>query len=659
VILLISLVITVLFFSNLLTRNAGEEQALDLSDAIIESGDVDYTAGSLRVSGNGSIRFKNLSLETKTIKIIFQPEEGYELQRSVTGDVCIRDEGRSEEDVVANNYIASPNGQYNAATVQMDSNGLLRELAISFTVLDDVSYHFQVSDIIINAHEPVQFSFIALCVIFILLTAIYLIWKYEFHMIDYDSKNRRHRGMICLVVLLNMVIACSLGYYLRDLEEDPLYLNYYEDIMESYAEVGILAISESPPEELLELENPYDITSRTAEEVDSLFDVAFYNGNYYIYFGLAPLLMLYVPYYLVTGGIAPPAVIATFLTLVSLIGLALLLMEAIRKFRIQANLLLLLLIQFALPFCALLYMCQVSVDIYYIAALSGITGLIWFLFFSFRAVREGNPVFRRLLFVCVSAALVMIAASRPTIILFAVAVLPLFLEVLWDKQRRLGAKILDVAAFVVPVLIGAAGIMYYNWIRFDSVFEFGATYQLTVNDVRYQTVVFSLQNFFNTLAYYFVYPFSINTSFPYVFMTRPEASNYGNYFYRGTNVGAFAIPYNLALFLFPAAKFQTKTERWTIILLLASAFVVAYVNYCVGGVLVRYVCDLMVPLTLVASVLILKLAKPTGKLYHISLCLIALSLVVGVSLIFSNEHNYFQRIQADLYIAAKNLFSVY
>ena len=660
-ILLLSLLLTTLFFSNLLTRNVGEEVALDLSDIIIDGGNVTYSEGSLLVSENGSIRFKNLSLETKNVKIIFQPEEGYEVQRGVSGHICVRDEGNSAEDVVANHYVASPSGKYNAVTVKVDSNGLLNELTVNFTVNvpDKVSYHYQISDIILNAHEPVQFSFFALCVIFVVLTAIYLIWKYKVHTINYDSKNRRHKGMICLVVVLNMVIVCSVGYYLRDVEEDPNYLNYYDDIMASYTTVGVLAISESPPEELLELENPYDYSLRTEDGIEYPFDVAYYNGNYYIYFGFAPLLMLYVPYFHITGGIAPPALIITFLAVIAVIGLGLLLMEVIRKFRIQANLLLLLLIQFALPFCVLLHLIQVNVNIYYIAALSGITGLIWFLFFAFRAARDGHPVRRRLFFACTGAALVMMVASRPAITLLAAAVIPLFLEVLWDKKRRGGAKALDVVTFIAPVLIGAAGIMYYNWIRFDSVFEFGATYQLTVNDIRYQTVELSVQNFVNTIIYYFFYPLSLSTVFPYVSMTRPLMSIFGNYLYRDATVGVFGIPYYLPLFLLPAVRFQNKTERWTVILILASAFILAYVNFCVAGVIVRYACDLLVPLALVTAIVILKLAKPGGKLYGVILCLIAASLVVGVSLIFTNERNYYQAIQADLYVAAKNFFSLY
>ena len=658
VIFFISFLATVLFFSNLLTRNVGEQQVLDLSQAVIESGNVSY-AGSLQVSEGGSIRFQDLSVETETLTIILQSASDDQVQRSVTGNIYIRDDSRTSADTLACGFIASPSGQYNAATVKVDSNGALRELLISLDVSGDAELDYEISGIILNAHEPVRFSFWRFGALFVFLTAVYLIWKHKLYQIVYDSENKGHKFCVAAVILLNVAIVCFLGLFLGNIKEDPVYTNYYEDLMASYAESGTIAIPYDAPAELQELDNPYDVTERIEKGIDYSWDMAYFDGAYHVYFGIAPVILLYIPYYLVTGVIAPPGLITTILTFIAVIGLGLLIMEAIRKFRIQANLMMLLLIQFTLPFCVLLYTLQVSADMYYIALLSGITGLIWFLFFSFRAVRGRHPVGRRLFFAGAALAFVVVAGSRPTLVLFGVAVIPLFLEVLWDKERGRGGKALDVTAFVLPILAGAAGLMFYNVIRFGSAVEFGATYQLTIVNAADQTVQLSAQNFVNTLVYYFFYPLGISVVFPYVFMTRPEFSDFGNYFYRGVTVGVLGIPYYLSLFFLPSVRFRNKTERWTVILLLGASFILAYIDYCVGGMIIRYVCDLLVPLALVASILILKLAKLAGKFYGVGLCLIVLSLIIGISLIFSNERNYLLNTQADLYIRVKNLLSLY
>lgn len=46
------------------------------------------------------------------------------------------------------------------------------------------------------------------------------------------------------------------------------------------------------PPELLALENPYDAGARDAAQINDIhWDHAFYNGRYYVYFGLVPCLL--------------------------------------------------------------------------------------------------------------------------------------------------------------------------------------------------------------------------------------------------------------------------------------------------------------------------------------------------------------------------------
>ena len=39
-----------------------------------------------------------------------------------------------------------------------------------------------------------------------------------------------------------------------------------------------------------------------------LFDVAYYEGHYYVYFGVLPVLLFYLPFYLLTGSSFPTAI---------------------------------------------------------------------------------------------------------------------------------------------------------------------------------------------------------------------------------------------------------------------------------------------------------------------------------------------------------------
>ena len=58
---------------------------------------------------------------------------------------------------------------------------------------------------------------------------------------------------------------------------------------------------EEPSTELKQLENPYDNTLREQLNINYLFDTAYYNGKYYNYFGIAPILTSILPFRIITG----------------------------------------------------------------------------------------------------------------------------------------------------------------------------------------------------------------------------------------------------------------------------------------------------------------------------------------------------------------------
>ena len=59
---------------------------------------------------------------------------------------------------------------------------------------------------------------------------------------------------------------------------------------------GRLDLEKDPPAAMAELENPYDTAARQAAAPDALWDVAYYNGRYYVYFGIVPCLLFQLPF---------------------------------------------------------------------------------------------------------------------------------------------------------------------------------------------------------------------------------------------------------------------------------------------------------------------------------------------------------------------------
>ena len=85
----------------------------------------------------------------------------------------------------------------------------------------------------------------------------------------------------------------------------------YAELVKSMTH-GKLYLEEEPPNWLQNMDDPYDrgardqLVKETGENY--LWDTAYYEGHYYVYFGVVPVLLFYLPFYLVTGANFPTAI---------------------------------------------------------------------------------------------------------------------------------------------------------------------------------------------------------------------------------------------------------------------------------------------------------------------------------------------------------------
>ncbi len=64
---------------------------------------------------------------------------------------------------------------------------------------------------------------------------------------------------------------------------------------------GHFYLDDVPSAALQAMDNPYDTAARDSAGVPYLWDHAYYQGKYYVYFGVLPCLVFYVPWLLLTG----------------------------------------------------------------------------------------------------------------------------------------------------------------------------------------------------------------------------------------------------------------------------------------------------------------------------------------------------------------------
>lgn len=251
---------------------------------------------------------------------------------------------------------------------------------------------------------------------------------------------------------------------------------------------GRLDLEQDPPEELVAMENPYDASARDAIGIQGgLWDHAYYNGRYYVYFGIVPCLLFQLPFEAITGiqnlAYAPCMVILGLVFLLSCFGI---LGQVVRRWFPQASTAAYLLCVAALVLGSQLYTLLVRPYIYEYAILCGAALLmlgIWlWLCAAATPVERGGILTLRLALGSLCVALV--AGCRPQMEVFALLALPIF----WNRyitrgRLRSRAGVRDAAAFLLPVVVVAAGLMWYNYARFGSPFDFGANYNITGNDM--------------------------------------------------------------------------------------------------------------------------------------------------------------------------------
>ena len=236
------------------------------------------------------------------------------------------------------------------------------------------------------------------------------------------------------------------------------------------------------------MDNPYDASARDALNIQGgRWDHAFYNGRYYVYFGIVPCLLFQLPFEAITGiqnlAYAPCMVILGLVFLISCYGI---LSQVVRRWFPQASTAAYLLCVAALVLGSQLYSLLIRPYIYEYAILCGaallVLGLWLWLAAASTPVNHGGMLTVRLALGSLCVALV--AGCRPQMELFALLALPIF----WNRyivhgRLRSRAGVREAVAFLLPVVVVAAGLMWYNYARFGSPFDFGATYNITGNDM--------------------------------------------------------------------------------------------------------------------------------------------------------------------------------
>lgn len=268
----------------------------------------------------------------------------------------------------------------------------------------------------------------------------------------------------------------------------------YQELAHSLAEgrtwVGVA------DERLLAVENPYDTINLQANQIPYLADYAYHDGKYYVYFGIVPELMLYLPWYLVTGQDMPNYYAVWFYFSGFIAASALLVYELMKRYFPKAPFFMYFVGTFMLTGSYSGFYLLIRPDLYHVpiaASLMFTTGGLGLYLAGLNRSRG-----RFLCFGAGSLCMALNAGCRPQFLLFLFPALLFVGTELWREKKKLGeikplkslfltkAGICQCLVLALPYFAAALGIMYYNAVRFGSPFDFGATYSMTSNDMTHR-----------------------------------------------------------------------------------------------------------------------------------------------------------------------------
>lgn len=192
----------------------------------------------------------------------------------------------------------------------------------------------------------------------------------------------------------------------------------------------------------------------------------------------------------------------------------------------------------------------------------------------------------------------LVAGCRPQLLLGSFLVFPIFGKKLkqmfadFKKKTNIKENVLFLIAFCVPYLVVAALLMKYNYDRFDSPFDFGASYNLTTNDMRYRGfhVARMISGVWSLL---FELPM-IDLEFPYL------GSTWLNTIYQGITIqekgiGGIFMTNIILLPAFLIYRFRDKLREKQMMLFASICMLSGIIITCVdvqgAGILVRYMAD--------------------------------------------------------------------
>jgi hypothetical protein len=501
---------------------------------------------------------------------------------------------------------------------------------------------------------------------------------------QYFSTSRSHQANISISIGMIFVITVYIWFVSFGLWTKWNGTSDYYDQLATAFTHGSLSLEKQVNPALLSLENPYNPAERKG--ISYPLDFSLYKGKYYLYFGPTPALLLAIFKLFGARNVGDQYLVFIFISGIFIFQ-SLLLVELRKQFfQNIPNWLLLICIIFGGLIFPLTWMLT-EARVYEVSDASGQFFFLAGLYFNIYALRKNSPVPGQFL---IGSSLWAFSIGARITEALPIGFLALMTTLLYVnnslKTKSMTKNIYSIASLAIPLIIGVAILGWYNWARFDSVFETGFSYELTSTYLqKYRQELFLPAYILSNLYAYWVSPPKILAIFPFFDPVRGKGyllfpSIVLPKIYNTARMAGILINIPFVLFagvstisiLFPKMEIEIKDNnpnyllKWMITGLLG-AFLLGFapiVSYF--WVAPRYLADFSPSLVLLSIIgfwlgyNFLSRWSIGQKIYvSIGICLMVVSVVISNLLVFSMRELIYQAVNPILWDQLHNLFTIH
>ncbi|MDL2286967.1 hypothetical protein LJB90_00145 [Eubacteriales bacterium OttesenSCG-928-G02] len=622
-------------------------------------------SSSVNITDNGYIHIKNggyIEITGISDKVRFVGINSYGQGSFATMNTYIKDDGNSVY-CKTGGHTVLPGGEDDYLHIKPKDK--LYALKIEF---ENSCKNLYIKSITLNQTKAFGINLFRLILLIIIIFFIVYFRRNKLYKLLYDRNNFKHNLLIIasmfFCILLTLIGSLpSINFTQYPFKDEIEKHSHYEQQFDAFQKGQLNLDIELDVEAYRSLNNPYDINERREKlgGTGALWDRAYFEDKVYMYFGVAPVLFIHYPVYLLTGTVPSDGFVSFILTIIAVITMFFALLELLKTFKIKPQLLLLILTPLALFGGSQVTLLSVHPSVYYGSIIGGIGFLALAITFILKAYNSVTQKRRTAFLIGAGISAVLIVGTRPALILFLVMTIPFLLKMFFNKDYLIKEKIINFTSIAIPLIIGAVAVMWYNNARFSSPFDFGNNYQLTMSDVSKNTL--DLNKFFISIYHYFIQPVSYTGTFPFISPSYSNLNIYQGYTYIFSSFGALNFPAVWGIAGSCHVSKDNNKKRFMYLSAIGIAIVIGFMNLCMAGVHMRYVADLMFPLVLVGLAVIIEVSSKNidheygRKIFNIAVLLVVMTILISIAFIFKNEANHIYNDSPKIYAFFANLFN--